>query len=290
MRILLTGSTGQVGWELQRSLAPLGEVIATDRATLDMADPLRAAALVRATAPQIIVNAAAYTAVDRAESEEDLARHINALTPGAMAEEARRVGALFIHFSTDYVFDGLSPHPYRESHRVNPVSAYGRGKEEGERRIRESGARHLILRTSWVYGVRGKNFMLTMLRLAQELDRLRVVSDQIGSPTWSRLIAEATTALVLKGAEDESLAETLNLSAAGATSWHGFASAIVRRGAALGLCPNRPVDAISTAEYPTPACRPANSLLDGSLLKARFGLQLPAWDIALDWCLGDLRR
>lgn len=290
MRILLTGCTGQVGWELQRTLAPLGEVMATHRSRLDMADPAQAAALVRETAPQIIVNAAAYTAVDKAESEAALARVINALTPGAMAEEARRCGALFVHYSTDYVFDGLSQKAYTESDPVNPCSVYGRSKEEGEQRIRQSGVRHLILRTSWVYGVRGQNFMLTMLRLARERDRLRVVADQIGSPTWSRMIAEATAALIVKVADQAAMAETLNLSSQGAVSWHGFASAIVERGAALGLCPLKPVDPIGTAEYPTPARRPANSVLDGSRLRDRFGLQLPSWNHALDLCLEDLRH
>ncbi len=289
MRILLTGCTGQVGWELHRTLAPLGEVIATNRSRLDMADPADAAALVRELAPEIVVNAAAYTAVDRAESEQDLARAVNALTPGAMAEESRRCGALFLHYSTDYVFDGLSSRAYTESDPVNPCSVYGRSKEEGERLIRQSGARHLILRTSWVYGVRGQNFFLTMLRLARERDRLRVVADQFGSPTWSRMIAEATAALLVKIAGEDAVAETLNLSSQGSVSWHGFASAIVERGAALGLCPLKPVDAIGTAEYRTPARRPSNSQLDGSRLRDRFNLQLPPWDRALDLCLDDLR-
>lgn len=289
MRILLTGCTGQLGWELQRSLAPLGEVIATDRNRLDMANPAQAAAVVRDLAPQLIVNAAAYTAVDRAESEAELARTINAITPGAMADEAAKHGALFVHYSTDYVFDGAASAPYAESHPVNPDSVYGRSKEEGERLIRQTGARHLILRTSWVYGLRGQNFLLTMLRLARERDRLRVVADQVGSPTWSRLIAEATAALVLKVVDEAGIAETLNLTSQGAVSWHGFASAIVERGAALGLCPVKPVDAITTAEYPTPARRPAYSVLDGSRLRAGFNLQLPAWEAALDLCLRDMR-
>lgn len=289
MRILLTGCTGQVGWELQRCLAPLGEILAVDRAQLDLADPAQAAATMRGLAPQIIVNAAAYTAVDRAESEPAIARSVNALAPGAMAAEAARLGALFVHYSTDYVFDGTATQPYLETHATSPASVYGRTKEEGEQLVRQSGARHLILRTSWVYGTRGKNFLLTMLKLARERDRLRVVADQVGSPTWSRMIAQATAALVLKLAHESSLAETLNLTSQGAVSWHGFASAIVERGATLGLCPARPVDAIATADYPTPARRPAYSVLDGGLLKARHCLQLPAWDQALRLCLEDMR-
>ncbi|MDZ4078369.1 dTDP-4-dehydrorhamnose reductase [Hydrocarboniphaga sp.] len=289
MRILVTGKDGQVGWELRRTLAVLGDVVAVDRTQLDLSNPEQAAGVVRELKPHVIVNAAAYTAVDKAESEEPLARAINALTPGAMALEAKKLGALFVHYSTDYVFDGQATQPYRESDPVAPVSAYGRTKEEGERLIRESGANHLILRTAWVYGVRGKNFLLTMLRLAKERDRLRVVGDQIGSPTWSRLIAEATAALVLKTAE-KPVAETLNLTSQGQTSWHGFASAIVATGAELGLCPNIPVDAIGTADYPTPAHRPAYSVLSAENLKSTFDIALPDWKTALELCLDDLKR
>jgi dTDP-4-dehydrorhamnose reductase len=288
MRILVTGKDGQVGWELRRTLAVFGDVVAVDRTQLDLSNPEQAASVVRTLKPQLIVNAAAYTAVDKAESEEPLARTINALTPAAMAQEAAKLGALFVHYSTDYVFDGKATQPYRESDAVAPVSAYGRTKEEGERLIRESGAQHLILRTAWVYGVRGKNFLLTMLRLARERDRLRVVGDQIGSPTWSRLIAEATAALVQKAAGSD-VAETLNLTSQGQTSWHGFASAIVTRGAELGLCPDIPVDAIGTADYPTPAHRPAYSVLSGEKLDERFGIALPDWRETMELCLGDLK-
>ena len=288
MRILVTGKDGQVGWELRRTLAVLGDVIAVDRTQLDLSNPEQAASVVRTIKPQVIVNAAAYTAVDKAETEEPLARAINALTPAAMALEAKKLGALFVHYSTDYVFDGEATQPYRESDDVAPVSAYGRTKEEGERLIRESGANHLILRTAWVYGVRGKNFLLTMLRLAKERDRLRVVGDQVGSPTWSRLIAEASAALVQK-TTGSAIAETLNLTSQGQTSWHGFASAIVARGAELGLCPEIPVDAIGTADYPTPAHRPAYSVLSNEKLGSTFGLALPDWEASLGLCLGDLR-
>ena len=286
-RILVTGRDGQVGWELRRTLASLGEVVAVGRDALDLADPDSAARVVRDLKPQIIVNAAAYTAVDKAESEEPLARSINALTPGAMAVEAKKLGALLIHYSTDYVFNGQATRPYLETDAVDPVSAYGRSKEEGERLIRESGARHLILRTAWVYGIRGKNFLLTMLRLARERDRLRVVGDQVGSPTWSRLIAEGTASIIARSAGDD-LQHTLNLTCQGQTSWQGFAAAIVSGGARRGLCPEIPVDAITTAEYPTPAHRPAYSVLSGQAL-ADFGFSLPTWDRALDLCLDDLR-
>ncbi len=289
MRILVTGRDGQVGWELRRTLAPLGEVIAVGREQLDLADPQAVALLVRELRPQVIVNAAAYTAVDRAESEAALARSINALAPGAMAVEAARLGALLIHYSTDYVFDGRGDRPYRESDAVAPASVYGSSKEQGERLIRDSGARHLILRTAWVYGTRGKNFLLTMLRLAREKDRLRVVADQIGSPTWSRMIAETTAALVAKAAASD-CRQTVNVTSQGKTSWQGFAAAIVNGAAQRGLCPAVPVDAIGTADYPTPAQRPAYSVLSGETLRSDWGLALPAWDHALELCLDDLAR
>lgn len=288
MRILLTAPQGQVGWELRRTLAPLGEVIALGRSQLDLANPAQAAQAVRELSPQVIVNAAAYTAVDRAEAEEALARAVNALAPGAMAAAAAEVGALFVHYSTDYVFDGCAVRPYRESDAVHPVSAYGRTKEEGERRVRDSGARHLILRTAWVYGPRGRNFMRTMLKLAAERDRLRVVSDQIGSPTSSRLIAEATALLIARAHADQALRATLHLTCGGAVSWHGFAQRIVETGAQIGLCPPRPVDAIASSEYPTPAHRPAYSVLDNTGLRERFGIGLPHWNDALQLCLAEL--
>lgn len=287
MRILLTGRDGQVGWELFRTLAPRGEVIAVGRDVLDLADSKAAAQMVRELRPQIIVNAAAYTAVDQAESEEPLARAINALSPGAMAVEARKIGALLVHYSTDYVFNGGATRPYAETDPVDPISAYGRTKAEGERLIRDSGVRHLILRTAWVYGMRGRNFLLTVLRLARERDRLRVVGDQIGSPTWSRLIAETTAAIITRSSSEE-LRQTLNLTCQGQTSWQGFASAIIESAARRGLCPVVPVDAVTTAEYPTPVHRPAYSVLSGQAL-ADFGFKLPDWEQALERCLNDWR-
>ena len=285
MRILLTGSQGQLGWELRRSLAGLGEVLATDRRDLDLGDPAQAARFVRHHTPQVIVNAAAYTAVDRAESEAPLAHTVNALSPGAMAEQARKIGALMVHFSSNYVFDGQADRPYRESDPVAPLSVYGRTKAEGERRVRDSGARHLILRTAWIFGAHGHNFLGTVLRLAREQERLRMVADQIGSPSWSRSLAEASTALVSTLAGAPAVAETLNLTAQGAVSWQGFASAIVQQAAPRGLCPLRPVDPIASRDYPAPAKRPAYAVLDGSLLRARFGIQLPPWQASLECCL-----
>lgn len=288
MRILLTGSQGQLGWELRQRLAVFGEVLVPDRRSLDLSDPAQVARFVREQAPGIIINAAAYTDVERAESEAALARTVNALSPGAMADEARKLGALMVHFSSNYVFDGRTDQPYRESDPVSPLSVYGRTKEEGERRVRDSGTRHLILRTDGVFSGRGRNFLLTMLRLALEQDRLRVVADQIGSPSWSRPVAEACATLVATLADRPSVAETLHLSSQGAVSWYGFARAIVQWAALRGLCPLTPVDPIGSRDYPSRAVRPAYAVLDGERLRARYGIQLPRWETALQGCLDDL--
>ena len=271
MRILLTGRNGQVGWELERKLAPLGEVIATDRATLDLAEPDAIRRAVREAKPQIIVNAAAYTAVDQAESEPELAMQINGSAPGVLAEEAKRLGALLVHYSTDYVFDGEKATPYLEDDPPNPINVYGKTKLEGERAIQAVGCRHLILRTSWVYGARGKNFLLTILRLASEGRELRVVDDQIGAPTASFAISQATAQLVRAGARG-----LYHLCAAGAASWCGFARAIL---AQAGIA--APVTAIRTEDYPTPARRPRNSRLDCTRLLKDHGLALAPWEEAL---------
>jgi dTDP-4-dehydrorhamnose reductase len=290
VRILLTGANGQVGWELQRALAPLGDVIALDRSQLDLARPEVLRGRVREIAPDVIANAAAYTAVDRAESEPELARAINAIAPGVLAEEAQHLDAILVHYSTDYVFDGTKSGPYVETDPTNPLSVYGRTKLEGERAIGASGCRHLTLRTSWVYGARGHNFLLTMLRLAGERRSLRIVDDQIGAPTWSREIAQATAALLahpelaLPGAEG-----LYHLTADGATSWCGFARAIFASGEMkrLGVTPPR-VEAIPTSAYPTPAQRPANSRLDCGRLFSRSGRRLAPWDAALARCLAEV--
>ena len=277
-KILLTGKTGQVGHELQRTLAPLGEVIAVDRAGLDLANQEALRRTLRKLRPDIIVNAAAYTAVDRAEDEAQLAHAGNAIAPGVMAEEARELGALLVHYSTDYVFDGSKAGAYREDDATNPLNVYGRSKLAGEQAIIASGCRHLIFRTSWVYGLRGKNFLRTMQALAAQRQELRVVSDQIGAPTWSRLIAEATALAVRQDAPSG----LYHLSSGGSTSWHGFAQAIL---AAQGWAGT--LHAIPASDYPTPAQRPANSRLDHTKLGAALGLALPDWRLALELCLAD---
>lgn len=282
-RILLTGIGGQVGWELARSLQPLGEVVALDRAGFDLAAPDRMRGVLRELRPALIVNPAAHTAVDKAESEVALATAINATAPGILAEEAKRLDALLVHYSTDYVFDGGKPTPYVEADPTCPINTYGQTKLAGEEAIRASGCRHLILRTSWVYGMRGANFLRTMLRLAQERDELRVVADQIGAPTWSRMIAE-TTALMLARHRDQ--AGIYHFVAGGEISWHGFAEAIVAQGHALGLLEKMPsVHRITSADFPTPARRPANSRLDCGRLREDFGLSQPDWRTQLELCL-----
>ena len=281
-RILLTGRNGQVGWELERTLAPLAEIIAHDRAGLDLADLDRIRTVVRETRPDIIVNAAAYTAVDKAESEPDLAMAINGTAPGVLAEETKRLGALLVHYSTDYVFDGTKPAPYTEEDTPNPINAYGRSKLAGELAIQAVGGRHLILRTSWVYSLRGHNFLNTILRLAAERDELRIVDDQIGAPTWSHAIAEATGRLLALPQPPEGL---YHLSASGETSWHGFAKAIVAtRGLATAVVP------IPASDYPLPARRPANSRLDNCRLRKATGVALGDWQAQLALCLADVEK
>jgi dTDP-4-dehydrorhamnose reductase len=271
LRILLTGANGQVGWELQKALVPLGELTAPGRAELDLAQPKQIREAVRAARPEVIVNAAAYTAVDQAESERDAAFAVNAAAPGILAEEAKRAGVLLVHYSTDYVFDGAKPAPYVEEDTPNPLNVYGASKLAGERAIAASGCRRLILRTSWVYGPRGKNFFLTMLRLAKKRPELRVVDDQVGAPTSSLAIARATAQLLRADAQG-----LYHMSAAGETSWCGFARAILAR---AGIA--TPVIAIRTADYPAPARRPRNSRLDCSQLRMAFGTSLPSWETQL---------
>lgn len=268
MRILLTGRNGQVGWELLKALSPLGEIVAPDRAQLDLRDPSRTREAVRAANPDVIVNAAAYTAVDQAESEREAAFAVNSAAPGVLAEEAKKSGALLVHYSTDYVFDGAKAAPYVEEDAPNPVNVYGASKLAGERAVAAAGCRHLILRTSWVYGPRRGNFMLTMLRLARERPELRVVDDQVGAPTSSLAIARATAQLLRPGAHG-----TYHLSAAGHTSWCGFARAILAR---AGIA--TPVTAIRSEDYPTAARRPRNSRLNCARLRADFGLTLAPWE------------
>ncbi len=283
MRILLLGAHGQVGWELQRSLAPLGELIALDRDTpepADFAQPDTLAALVERMTPDVIVNAAAHTAVDRAESEPELAQTINAAAPGVLARAAAARGALFVHYSTDHVFDGSGRHARTEDAPTGPLSVYGRTKLAGELAVRDSGARHLILRTSWVYGARGQNFPKTMLRLAQERAELRVIDDQVGAPTGADLLADVSVHALRAVRVQPALAGTYHVAAAGETSWHGLAGFSIDT--ARALRPDLPwrverVKPVPTTDYPTPACRPLNSRLDTTRLQAAFGLRMPPW-------------
>jgi dTDP-4-dehydrorhamnose reductase len=282
-RVLLIGRVGQLGWELRRTLAPMAQVVCVDFPELDLCNGDSIRDWVRKTGPQLVINAAAYTAVDKAETEPERALKINGLAPGILAEEAKKAGALMVHYSTDYIFDGTKTEPYVESDAPNPLGAYGRSKLAGDEAVRAAGGAHLLFRLCWVYGARGQNFMLTMMRLAREREKLRVVSDQVGCPTWSRLIAE-TTALALKqvlAARDlGAFSGSYHLAASGHTSWQGFAEAIVSAMPEEGKkC--RAVEPIATSEYPLPARRPAYSVLSCEKLRRTFGLQLPAWQESL---------
>jgi dTDP-4-dehydrorhamnose reductase len=280
--ILVTGSAGQLGFELAAALAPHGDVVAADRARLDLADPDAVVAAVRGAKPRLVVNAGAYTAVDLAEKETAHAAAVNARAPGILAEEAKRAGAVLVHYSTDYVFDGTRTTPYPEDAPAAPLNAYGATKLDGERAIAAVGGAALVFRTSWVYGRRGKNFLLTIERLAAERDELRIVADQIGVPNWCRVLAEATAQVVAGGLP--ALAERAglyHLSATGEASWHEFARAIVGDAARPRIVP------IATAEYPLPARRPAYGVLDTRKFEATFGFALPHWRDALARCLAE---
>jgi dTDP-4-dehydrorhamnose reductase len=296
LKILLLGKDGQLGWELQRSLAPLGAVVALgsgDRAPLcgDLRDPDAVEATVRAVAPRWIVNAAAYTAVDRAESEPELARLINATAVGALARAAHDHDAWLVHVSTDYVFDGTGRAPWREDAAAAPLNTYGRSKLAGEELLRASGCRHLLFRTGWVFSARGANFVRTMLKLARERDALRVVDDQIGAPTSSELLADVIAHAIRRTADDEGLAGTYHVAASGETSWFGVARhAIARarwRGAAVRVADDA-IAPIASAAYPLPARRPLNSRLDTAKLRATFDLALPPWQAGVDRVVDEL--
>lgn len=292
MRILITGGAGQVGWELRRTLAIFGEVVAPSRDILDLASAQSIVTAVRGVRPDLIVNAAAYTAVDTAESEPGLALKINGEAPRILAEEAALRNAALIHYSTDYVFDGRKAAPYREDDEAAPINIYGRTKLAGEQGVMAAGAAHLIFRTSWVYGSRGRNFLLTMLSLGSDRRELKVVDDQFGAPTSARLIAEATAGTIAMHYSGGNLdidrfrekGGLYHLTAAGRTTWFGFAQAILtgKEGMAKVL-------PIPTSGYPTPAPRPQNSVLDNSKLEKQFGLTLPDWKVGLQLCLEELR-
>ena len=296
MKILLLGKNGQVGWELQRALAPLGELIALDFDSpgplgADFSKPESLAATVRAVAPQIIVNAAAHTAVDKAESEPELARAINASTPGVLAREAVAIGAWLAHYSTDYVFDGSGSTPWLEDSPTGPLSVYGQTKLEGENAIRASGVRHLIFRTSWVYAARGGNFAKTMLRLAKERDRLTVINDQIGAPTGADLLADITAHALRAAQQQPVLSGTYHAVANGETSWHGYAKHVVEFARNAGQPIKVAADAIEpvpTSAFPTPAKRPGNSRMNTRKLQETFGFTLPSWQAGVERMLTEV--
>ena len=294
MKLLLFGKNGQVGWELQRSLAPLGEVIALDRHSTDHCGDFSnlggLAATVRALRPDVIVNAAAYTAVDKAESEPELARTVNALAPGVLAQEAAKLGALLVHYSTDYVFDGSGSRPWTEADTPGPLSVYGRTKLEGEHAIQSACPHHLIFRTSWVYAGRGGNFAKTMLRLARERERLTVIDDQFGAPTGADLLADVTAHAIRQVLQRPGDPGLYHLTASGETSWHGYAKHVLaqaeRSQAAIKIVATE-VTAVPTSAFATAATRPHNSRLDSAKLQATFGLSLPAWRQGVDRMLSE---
>jgi len=295
MKILLLGPNGQVGWELQRSLQPLGELTVLGRQDGDLcgdlAQPEALAATVRGLRPDVIVNAAAYTAVDKAEQEAELAQAINVEGPRVLAHEAARLGACLVHYSSDYVFDGTGDQPREEDAPTAPLSVYGRTKLQGEQAIRSSGCRHLIFRTSWVYAARGGNFAKTMLKLAQERERLTVIDDQIGSPTGADLIADLTAHALRHARQQPEVAGTYHAVAHGETSWHGYATHVIEFARAKGLPIKVAADAISpvpTSTFPTPAKRPHNSRMNTSKLRSTFGVNLPDWQAGVDRMLTEV--
>ncbi len=296
MKLLLLGKNGQLGWELQRALAPLGELVACDfdspgALRADFSEPDALPALVRAVRPDVIVNSAAHTAVDKAESEPELARAINATAPGVLAREAAALGALLIHYSTDYVFDGSGDAARSEDAATGPLSVYGRTKLEGEELVRAAGGAHLILRTSWVYAARGGNFARTMLKLAAERDALNVIADQFGAPTGAELLADVTAHALRHVRAEPALAGTYHCVAAGTTNWHAYASHVIEwaraRDVPVRVAPEA-IRAIPTSQYPTPARRPLNSRLSTTKLQQAFGLRLPDWQAGVERMLAEV--
>ncbi len=297
MKILLLGKNGQVGWELQRSLSVLGELVALDRHSPDLCGDLAnlqgLAQTVQTVRPDVIVNAAAHTAVDRAESEPELARTLNALAPGVLAQEAAKLGALLVHYSTDYVFDGSGTRPWMETDTPAPLGVYGQTKLEGEQLIQAAGPHHLIFRTSWVYGARGGNFAKTMLRLAQERERLTVIDDQIGAPTGADLLADVTAHAIRGVLQQPQQAGLYHLAAGGETSWNGYAKYVLAQAryaqSTIKIIAST-VDPVPTSAFPTPARRPLNSRLDTAKLQAAFGLRLPHWQSGVTRMLEEVLR
>lgn len=294
-KILLLGKNGQVGWELQRSLAPLGELIALDAQSADYCGDFTnlegLAQTIRAIAPDIIVNAAAHTAVDKAESEPNLARTINALAPAVLASEAKRIGAWLVHYSTDYVFDGSGATPRLEDDATAPLSVYGNTKLEGEKSIVASGCQHLIFRTSWVYAARGGNFAKTMLKLAQERDALKVIDDQIGAPTGADLLADVTAHAIRKALRNPEVKGIYHLVASGETSWYGYASFVIEYARQHGVdvkVTEDAIQAVPTTAFSTPAKRPLNSRLNNTKLKNTFDLKLPNWQSGVTRLLAEV--
>lgn len=294
MKILLFGKNGQLGWELQRSLIPVGQVISLsthDQPCANFTRPNDVATAVRTFAPDVIVNAAAYTAVDRAESDAEIAMTVNAVTPRALARTAAELGAWLVHFSTDYVFDGSGDRPWREDDPTAPLNEYGRGKLTGEEYIRASGCNHLIFRTSWVYAARGHNFAKTMLTLAQERDALKVINDQFGAPTGAELLADVTAHALRSAFSHPALAGTYHVAPKGETTWYGYARHVIARARAAGVplkLEDKDIQAVPTSEFATPARRPANSRLDTTKLCETFGLHLPDWQIGVDRMLAEI--
>lgn len=307
IRLLVTGANGQVGWHLQRTLAPMGELLAIDVEQVDLTDLDAVARTVREFSPDVVVNAAAYTAVDKAESEPELVRALNVAAPATIAAECARRRALLVHYSTDYVYDGSKRDAYEESDATGPLSVYGKTKLDGDQAIIASGCPYIILRTTWVYDVRGKNFLRTVLRLARENEELRIVGDQFGAPTWARMLAQATAVIVARGFEHVNLrgnwpeSRLFHLTAAGSTSWAGFAQAIIEdyedyidwpaeTGEFGTPLKAKRVVAITTEQYPTPARRPQNSVLSNAQIQHRFGIFMPEWRTQLRLALQDAIR
>jgi len=296
MKILIFGKNGQVGWELNRSLQPLGEITALGIEDIDFTDTQSLRQIVRDISPDVICNAVAYTAVDKAEEDEALALKINGVAPGILAEEALKLGALLVHYSTDYVFDGAKASSYQETDEPNPINAYGRTKLAGEIAVQSSGCNFLTLRTSWVYTSRANNFMLTMLKLAQEREELSIVSDQVGTPTSARLIADVTLLCVQQAVKEMTggtfISGLYHLTASGHTSWYGFTKKIVElaRDSMNLQLKLKELKAIPTSDYPTPAKRPMNSQLALSKLESAFNIKIPDWEKSLQLCMDDLRH